>query len=44
MITVDARGDHLPAAQPVRLGDQGEGLVGVQRDEDRLLERHRCLL
>ena len=41
---VDARGDHLPAAQPVRLGDQGEGLVGVQRDEDRLLERHRCLL
>src|SRR6185503_18717828 len=30
--------------QPVRLGDQGEGLVGVERDEDRFLERHRCLL
>jgi hypothetical protein len=40
---VDARGDDLPAAQAIRLGDQGKGIVRTQRHEHRLLEGHRGL-
>jgi hypothetical protein len=39
---VDPRGDDLPAAQPVGLGDQGEGFVGAQRHEHRLLVSHQA--
>ena len=41
---VDARGDDLPAAQAVRLGDQSKGIVRTQRHEHRLLKGHQGLL
>jgi hypothetical protein len=37
---VNPRGDRLPAAQPVGLSDQGKCLIGAQRHEHGLLERH----
>ncbi len=37
---VDAGRDRLPAPQALWLGQQRERLIGVQRDQDRLLNRH----
>ena len=38
---VDAGRDRLPPAEPVGLGQHGEGAVGVHRDEHRFLQGHR---